>query len=869
MAAKCIILCPFILLIFASIPPSFSLSNSQNIQTHYPFSNPIPPPLGPTFRPPPAPTNEPPNVPPTTLIPPPQVISPTGKSSTKSAVGKAIGVTAASTLVLSGLLFFLLLRHSKRKRERDINPTTTTTNPTTNAMVLSVPRADDFSRFNGNLKGLIVDENGLDVLYWRNLEEGDKRTSFKNQQYRNLKDEHNGEEKRFANERVRKEEPLHEAPLLKGRSSTSESPLWGEKPSDQRMMKVPTVSSNVTFKDSDNHDSSVRVSNSLALPLAPPSRQPVLASEAVPKGKMAAPPPQPSMLTPPLPPPPRVPPLPPPPGAPSRQPQSILASGAVQKGKMPAPPPPPSQTSSNNGPAPPPPPPALKEMPGKHLSLAAEGSSSNGSGQVKLKPLHWDKVNPDVKHSMVWDKMDKGSFKFDGDLMEALFGFVATNRKSPRGDGSSITGNGDKSGPPQQIFILEARKSQNIAIVLKSLGITRQDLINGLLEGRGLIDDTIEKLVKIAPTDEEISQILAFHGDPTRLADAESFLYHLLKAVPSAFTRFKALLFKCNYDSEYAHMKESLQSLESACKEMKTRGLFLKLLEAVLKAGNRLNAGTSRGNAQAFNLTALTKLSDVKSSDGKTTLLQFVVQEVVRAEGKRFVLNKNRSLSRTNNQTTNAAENQNTDRFLSKDDREREYMMLGLPLVGGLSAEFSNVKKAATLDYDLLLRTSSELAKQVVETRKIVVKCGNHGGFAREMTGFLDTAELEIQIVKDELTSVIELVKKTTDYYQPGFSSKDRGTNTFQLFTIVKDFLGMVDQVCIDIARNAQKKQSVSSTSSSSSPATSSLSSSVSVVRPSSPESPRVFRFPKLPANFMSQNSKSSSSDSDDDSEVK
>ncbi|KZV36296.1 formin-like protein 8-like [Dorcoceras hygrometricum] len=864
MAATCIILCSFILLIISSIPPSLSQSNSQNIQTHYPFSKPTPPPP----RPPPATTNDPPNAPPTTLIPPAEVLPTTGRSSTKSAVGKAIGVTAASTLVLSGLLFFLLLRYSKRKRERDTNPTTTTIAPTTNAMMHTSPRADDFSRFNGNLKGLIVDENGLDVLYWRNLEGGDKRTSFKNQPYRNLKDERNGEEKRFANEKVRKVEPLPEAPLLKGRSSTSESPLWGEKPSDQRVKKVPTVSSSVTFKDSEDHDSSSQVTNSSTPPRAamvppPPLRPPLLASEAVPKGKMAAlvPPPQTSMQTQPLPPPPAVPPLPPPPGAPSRQPQPVLASGAVPKGKMPAPPPPPPQISSSNGPAPPPPPPAAKETPGKRLPLAAEGSSSNGSGQVKLKPLHWDKVNPDVKHSMVWDKMDKGSFKFDGDLMEALFGFVATNRKSPRGESGSIPGNGDKSGPPSQIFILEARKSQNIAIVLRSLGITRQDLINGLLEGQGLCDDTIEKLVKIAPTDEELSQILAFHGDPTRLADAESFLYHLLKAVPSAFTRFNALLFKCNYDSEFAHTKESLQSLESACKEMRTRGLFLKLLEAVLKAGNRLNAGTSRGNAQAFNLTALTKLSDVKSSDGKTTLLQFVVQEVVRAEGKRFMLNKNRSLSRTDSQTTNAAENQNTDRFLSKDDREREYMMLGLPVVGGLSAEFSNVKRAATIDYDLLLKTSSELANQVVETRKIVAKCGNNGGFAREMIGFLDTAELEIQIVKEELTSVIELVKKTTDYYQPGFSSKDRGANTFQLFVIVKDFLGMVDQVCVDIARHAQKKKSVS-------PPPTTSSSNTSVTRPSSPESPRVFRFPKLPANFMSQYSKSSSSDSGNESEV-
>ncbi|XWS60661.1 hypothetical protein CRYUN_Cryun07bG0055100 [Craigia yunnanensis] len=104
-----------------------------------------------------------------------------------------------------------------------------------------------------------------------------------------------------------------------------------------------------------------------------------------------------------------------------------------------------------------------------------------------------------------------------------------------------------------------------------------------------------------------------------RLADAESFLYYVLKAVPSAFIRIDAMLFRCNYDSEILNLKESIKTLELACKDLRSRRLFLELLEAILKAGNRMNAGTARGNALCFNLSALQKLSDVKSTDGKTT----------------------------------------------------------------------------------------------------------------------------------------------------------------------------------------------------------------------------------------------------------
>ncbi|RWW82188.1 hypothetical protein BHE74_00009373 [Ensete ventricosum] len=50
-----------------------------------------------------------------------------------------------------------------------------------------------------------------------------------------------------------------------------------------------------------------------------------------------------------------------------------------------------------------------------------------------------------------------------------------------------------------------------------------------------------------------------------------------------------------------------------------------------------MNDGTFRGGAQAFKLDTLLKLADVKGTDGKTTLLHFVVQEIIRSEGVRAV----------------------------------------------------------------------------------------------------------------------------------------------------------------------------------------------------------------------------------------
>ncbi|KAK8624707.1 hypothetical protein V6N13_089594 [Hibiscus sabdariffa] len=70
--------------------------------------------------------------------------------------------------------------------------------------------------------------------------------------------------------------------------------------------------------------------------------------------------------------------------------------------------------------------------------------------------------------------------------------------------------------------------------------------------------------------------------------------------------------------------------------------------------------------------------------------------EVVRSEG-----NKSHSLSRSSRRSSDSITGNST----SKVDREKEYVTLGLSVVGDLSAEFTNVKRVATLDFSTFLGT--------------------------------------------------------------------------------------------------------------------------------------------------------------------
>ncbi|CAN1852681.1 Formin-like protein 8 [Linum perenne] len=785
MAQPWLLICIFF---FSTYPIHLCSSQSfpsQNLEAFYPFFD-----LSPAPAPAPAIGNLSPQTTPGT---PPEAASGASDRGNRRIV-KAVAATAATTFVLAMLLFFFVSRYViARRRKKDGGGSRVNGGGGAAAGGSGGPR-QQFVRSGGNVKGLIVDENGLDVVYWKKLEGQSKKNGYQKKIFQSPIEQSVEDEDEESTSR-------NEIPLLRGKSSTSQFSIPPQNASSVHGGEISLAAAAERPKPIQQQFSPPPARSAPAPPPPPPP----------PARKFPAPPP---------PPPPRNPSAPPPP-PPPRNPS--------------APPPPPPLRN----PSAPPPPPPVKAAATKN----AESSSSGSGGKVKLKPLHWDKVNKNnADHSMVWDRLHSGSFRVDGDLMEALFGTVATNRKSPKSP-NSTNPNSHFTSPRSQIVILDPRKSQNVAIVLKSIAISRKELLESLTDGRGMEAELLEKLMRIAPTKEEETQILDFTGDPTRLADAESFLYHLLRSIPSAFTRANAMLFKANYASEVAQLKESLQTLEMGCKELRNRGLFVKLLEAILKAGNRMNAGTSRGNAQAFKLSSLTKLSDVKSSDGKTTLLHFVVEEVVRSEGKRGVLSRDRSLNRTNSNSSNSN---------SKDDKEKEYIMLGLPVVGGLSAEFTNVKKSAQIDYDSFASTCISISSRAAEVKQCLVQCavnGEGGEFSKEMKGFLESSEKEMRILRESQKEVIELVKRTTEYYQPGGSSRDQGGHPLQLFVIIRDFLGMVDNVCVEIARSLQKRKRRPSNGSSS---------------PKSPVEAKVpVRFPNLPEHFLKVSSPSSSSESD------
>lgn len=347
-----------------------------------------------------------------------------------------------------------------------------------------------------------------------------------------------------------------------------------------------------------------------------------------------------------------------------------------------------------------------------------------------------------------WERLRSSSLKLNKEMVETMF---IANSSNP-----NMIQRGPSYELPIQNKVLDPRKAQNIATLLQLLKLTTKDVCQALLDGDcdALGVELLECLLRLAPNEEEERKLNRFSDDSViiKLGPAERFLKELLH-VPFVFKRVEAMLAVANFHSAIKRLRRSFSTVQAACDELSNSRMFSVLVEAILKTASKMNL-----DADPFKLDTLLKLVEVKGLDGRSSLLQFVVQELVKSEGS---------------------------------------ILEG---IRNLNSELSNVKKSAEIEYDVLRSDVLKLCqriKKIEELLQLSEECGSSGDqwlkFREKMAGFLKTAAEEIVKIKIRECSTLSALEEVTEQFHGDASNEG---HTLRVFMIARDFLFVLDKVC-------------------------------------------------------------------------
>lgn len=287
--------------------------------------------------------------------------------------------------------------------------------------------------------------------------------------------------------------------------------------------------------------------------------------------------------------------------------------------------------------------------------------------------------------------------------------------------------------------------------------------------------------------------------------------------------------------------------VKMACKELKGSRTFIKLLEAVLKTGNRLNTGTFRGDAKAFKLDNLLKLADVKGVDGKTTLLHFVIQEIMKAEGARAArlagfydpstpTSTRSSVCTTPSSTaspssplshfarTMEAEFDRCQSEITRNGEQDDYRKVGMDIVRGIPVELGHVRKAGALDILALrlavtrlqtglqdMKTTLEKLRPGADSSDEIIDSSEKSRtttyeltddvFREKMIVFVEDAEAQVSEVQSDLELVLASVKDISVYFYGEADTAKSTQPALKVFMVMRAFLAMLEQACKDVMK--------------------------------------------------------------------
>jgi len=292
-------------------------------------------------------------------------------------------------------------------------------------------------------------------------------------------------------------------------------------------------------------------------------------------------------------------------------------------------PPAPKMPGGMGGP-PPPPPPGGGSAP-NNMTIKRAVKPMNRLPILQIQAIKPNDIKDTVWYTMNDEKIMK---EIDFGAFEAAFKLNPLPTKKTRDSvdnaGNTATIKSVKSS--QLDSLMEHTRLKNVAICKRKLPhMSPEDLLANInaLDSAALGLDAIELLQRITPTTEEIKlyrEYAASKKDPEKLTEEDRFMSRLAR-IERLGVKLEIMSFMTTFFDLAHAIKPRIEAIYLASRSTKTSKKFQKILEIILAFGNYMNS-SKKGSAYGFRIQSLDNLSITKSSDKRSTIVNYIVEVV-------------------------------------------------------------------------------------------------------------------------------------------------------------------------------------------------------------------------------------------------
>jgi len=240
-----------------------------------------------------------------------------------------------------------------------------------------------------------------------------------------------------------------------------------------------------------------------------------------------------------------------------------------------------------------------------------------------MKALNWTKLNANNIKGTIWEKIDDAKVKFDPQEFCEIFSKAETKKAPPK----------KKVEKKTKVAFAEPDRQRNIDIVLNKIKIKPIDVSDAILlyNEEVLTEERCDLLIPAFPKEAEydaVSKATEKLENEDDFAECDLFIV-LVGCISCNVERLHAIRFKNTYSKKSVEILGLIDFFFKGFDFIKNNKNFHKYLEIMLAHGNYMNGVTAKGGAFGFQLTSLSKFYDMKAKDGKSTLLQYIIEYIM------------------------------------------------------------------------------------------------------------------------------------------------------------------------------------------------------------------------------------------------